>query len=99
MDDTRIAAARLSEALGHSGRAAGDVLGTLGARMAMVSPDPAHAGELASATLGRLIAREALAMGFDDVFRVMAWMFMGALVLVPFCRLVPGAPPPPDAAH
>ncbi|WP_226017256.1 DHA2 family efflux MFS transporter permease subunit [Novosphingobium sp. FKTRR1] len=100
MDDTRIAAARLSEALGHSGRAAGDALSTLAARMSTVSPDPDHASALASATLGRLVGREALAMGFDDVFRVMAWMFIGALVLVPFCRLMPGAPPPPpDAAH
>lgn len=99
-DDARIAAERLSEALGHSGRAAGDAVAVLSARMAAVTPDPARASELARATLARMVGHEALAMGFDDVFRVMAWMFIAALVLVPFCKLVPGAaPPPPDAAH
>jgi DHA2 family multidrug resistance protein len=95
-DDTRIAAARLSEALGHSGRAAGEVIGALAARM---GPDGAYGGELAQAVLARLIGREALSIGFDDVFRVMAWMFIGALVLVPFCKIDRGAPPPADAGH
>jgi DHA2 family multidrug resistance protein len=96
-DDTRIATAHLSEALGHSGRAASEFLGTLAARM---GPDGAHGGEMAQAVLARLVGHEALAMGFDDVFRVMAWMFIGALVLVPFCKIDRGAPPPPaDAAH
>jgi hypothetical protein len=29
----------------------------------------------------------------------MAWMFIGALVLVPFCKIDRGAPPPADAGH
>jgi DHA2 family multidrug resistance protein len=100
MDDTRIAAARLSEALGHSGRGASDALAAVAARIATTTPDSAHATEMAGAVFARLIGREALALGFDDVFRVMAWMFLGALVLVPFCKQAPGAsPPPPDAAH
>jgi DHA2 family multidrug resistance protein len=95
-DDTRIAAARLSEALGHSGRAAGEVVAALATRM---GPDAAHGDAMAQAMLARLIGREALAMGFDDVFRVMAWMFIAALVLVPFCRIDRGPPSPADAAH
>ena len=95
-NDTRIAAARLSEALGHAGRPAGELVATLAQRL---GPDGAHGLAMAQAELGRVIAREALATGFDNVFRVMAWMFIGALVLVPFCRIAPAAPPPADAAH
>ena len=29
---------------------------------------------------------EALALAFDDVFLLMACLFIGALVIVPFCR-------------
>jgi DHA2 family multidrug resistance protein len=44
--------------------------------------------------------REALTLAFNDVFRLLAWMFIGALVMVPFCRPpANAAPPPPDAAH
>ncbi len=95
-DNTSIAGARLSEALGHSGRVAGDSIGVLAAR---IGPDAVHSGVMARAMLGRLIGREALAMGFDDVFRMMAWMFITALVLVPFCKIDRGPPPPADAAH
>lgn len=96
-DDTRIAAARLSEALGHSGRAAGELVAGLAARL---GPDGAHDVATAQALFGRIVARQALASGFDDVFRVMAWMFIAALVFVPFCRIDRGAPKPPaDAAH
>ncbi|WP_206694928.1 MULTISPECIES: DHA2 family efflux MFS transporter permease subunit [unclassified Novosphingobium] len=99
-DDTRIAAARLSEALGHHARPASDVMASLGQRISTMTPDGARAQDMAQAVMARVIGREALALGFDDVFRVMAWMFIAALVLVPFCRQEPGATPPPaDAAH
>jgi DHA2 family multidrug resistance protein len=48
----------------------------------------------------RVVGREALTTSFNDVFRLLAWMFIAALVMVPFCRPpANAAPPPPDAAH
>jgi DHA2 family multidrug resistance protein len=45
------------------------------------------------------VGRDALTLGFDEVFRTMAWIFLIALVMVPFCKPPPlaGAAPPPDA--
>ncbi len=50
--------------------------------------------------MSRVVAREALTLAFDDVFRLMAYLFLAALVMVPFCkppRL--GAIAPPAEAH
>lgn len=96
-DDSRIAAARLSEAMGHYGAPVQEATATLAAHMAAITPDAAQAQWMAQGALARVISREALALGFDDVFRIMAFMFVAALVLVPFCRPA-AAPPPPDAA-
>jgi DHA2 family multidrug resistance protein len=49
--------------------------------------------------LGRVASREALTLAFDDVFRLLAWIFIGALVMVPFCRPAPNIAPPTEAAH
>jgi DHA2 family multidrug resistance protein len=100
-DNTRIAAARMGEALGSGGQQAGETLAVLTAKVATVVPDPAKAALTAQAILGRVVGREALTLAFDDVFHVMAWMFLAALVLVPFCRPAPAnqLPPPEAAAH
>jgi DHA2 family multidrug resistance protein len=100
-DNTRIAAARFGEALGHNSAAASDKLAELAARIQGSTPDPVVAAEGARELFAQVVAREALTMAFDDVFRLMAWIFVAALVLVPFCRPAPGAqtPPPEAAAH
>lgn len=102
-DATRTQALRFGEALGVPDRAAPDVLAALTARMSAITPDPEHALLMAQATLGRLVAREAVTIAFDEVFRIMAWMFIAALVLVPFCRLPKTAaaetPTMPAEAH
>jgi DHA2 family multidrug resistance protein len=91
-DHARIAALRMGEALGHQpGQAA---------RMTQIAPDPRQAYALAQGLFGRVIAREALTTSFNDVFRLLAWMFIAALVMVPFCRPPAiAAPPSPDTAH
>ena len=33
-----------------------------------------------------LEAAQSLTLAFNDIFQVMAWMFIAALVMVPFCR-------------
>ncbi|WP_266167915.1 DHA2 family efflux MFS transporter permease subunit [Dyella subtropica] len=98
-DQTRIHVARMGESLGEAGRHAPDVIAELANRINQVTPDIAHAWLMAQAELGRLASRNALTLAFDDVFRLMAWMFLTALVMVPFCRMpaAPPAAPPPDA--
>jgi DHA2 family multidrug resistance protein len=98
-DNARIQAARMSETLGEGGRSAPDVVAALAGRMAQTTGDPAHALMLAKAEMARVVGRHALTSSFDEVFRMLAWMFIVALVMVPFCRppAADGAGPPPDA--
>jgi DHA2 family multidrug resistance protein len=99
-DGARLQAARFGEALGESGRRAPDILASLAAGFARVTPDPAGALRLAQGEFARLAGRYALTQAFDEVFRTMAWMFLVALVLVPFCKPPPqaaGAAPPAEA--
>ncbi len=76
-----------------------DAIAALAERFATVTPDPAHALLLAQASIARIVGREALTIAFDDVFRLMAWMFAVALVMVPFCKVPANAAPvsPADA--
>jgi len=97
-DNTRIAAARLGEALGHGGAKAGEVLAALTAKISTVTPDPTEASLAARAAFARVVGREALTLAFDDVFRVLAWIFFAALILVPFCRMPARTGAPPEAA-
>ena len=34
-----------------------------------------------------------------DTYRLMAWLFIAALVIVPFCKPAPGAITPPSGEH
>ena len=92
-DFARIQAARFGEALGHHPDAARATIAGLAARLAAFTPDPGHALLMAQALVARAVERQALTIAFDDVFRLMSWMFVAALVMVPFCK-----PPPGDAA-
>ena len=96
-DQTRIHAARLGETLGESGRAAPAYLATLTRGFGAMTSDPARAVALAQAQLGRLVGRQALSLGFEEVFRLMAFLFLAALVLVPLCRPTPTVAAPVDA--
>ena len=96
-DETRIQGARLSEALGEGGRLAPGFVTRMAQRFAAVTPDPAHALMLAKGELARLAGRDALTIGFGEVFRTMAWMFLAALILVPFCRPAVGTLTSPAA--
>ncbi len=48
--------------------------------------DPQLAQLMARAQLGQLASREAMTLAFGEVFRIMAWIFLAALIMVPFCR-------------
>lgn len=98
-DQTRSHVARIGETLGEAGRQAGEMITELAHRFSEITPDPAHAALLAQAELSQLVSRNALTLGFNEVFRMMAWMFLFALLMVPFCRPVQGAPPTTPDAH
>lgn len=99
-DYTRIAALRFGEGLSVHGGNAQDATAELARRFAAVTPDPDRAMAMAQATLGRLVGREALTLAFDDVFLVMAVVFLAALVMVPFAKSpLPGDTVSPVDAH
>lgn len=92
-DNTRIHVTRFGEALGHAGGAGQEALSGLAARIAERTPDAAQAALIMQGELARIVGRESLTLAFNDVFRVMALLFVAALALAPFCR-----PPPTTAA-
>ena len=99
-DDTRLHVLRFGEALGRHSADAGSFVSGLAAEIGRLTPDPAHALLIAQGEFARYVGRESLALAFDDSFRLMAWMFVGALVMVPFCKAAPqGAPGPSAEAH
>jgi DHA2 family multidrug resistance protein len=85
-DGARLHALRMSETLGSIGDGAAVMVARLAARFSQTTPDPDRAILMAKATLGHVVGGEALTLAFNDVFRIMAWLFIAALVLVPFCR-------------
>jgi DHA2 family multidrug resistance protein len=98
-DQTRIHVARFGEALGQSGGRVGEFVTGLATKMGDLTPDPAQAMQLARGELAALVGRQALTSAFNEVFQLMAWIFLAALIMVPFCRPAPqgAAAPPPDA--
>jgi DHA2 family multidrug resistance protein len=88
-DSTRIQAARMGETLGEQGRHGADFVAALAARLGQNAGDPNQALLTAQGLLARVVGRDALTTAFDEVFRTMAWLFIAALVLVPFCKPAP----------
>ncbi|CAN5432557.1 DHA2 family efflux MFS transporter permease subunit [soil metagenome] len=87
-DGARLHALRMSEALGSFGNGAGEMIAALSRLASGLTPDPARALMMAQAMAGHIVQREAMTLAFNDVFRIMAMLFIGALILVPFCRPV-----------
>ena len=89
---------RLSEGLGQAPQRATAMIQGLAQHASGWTPDPARALAMAQSEMGRIVSRQALTLAFADTYRLMAWLFLGALVIVPFCKPAPlNAPPPPDA--
>ena len=88
-DNTRIQAARMGETLGEQGRHGADFVAALAARIGQNAGDPNQALLTAQGLLARVVGRQALTTSFDEVFRTMAWLFIFALVMVPFCKPAP----------
>lgn len=98
-DQTQRSMLRLGEAMGSYPSEAGDQIGRLTTQLASLAPDTREASLMAQALLGRVAGREALTLAFDDVFRLLAWLFIAALVMVPFCRPAANVAPPTEAGH
>jgi DHA2 family multidrug resistance protein len=98
-DGTRLHALRLGETLGSTGQGAREAVTALARRAGAFTPDPDRALLMAQAVLGQVVGREALTLAFNDVFRTMAWLFIAALILVPFCRPPKQAGAGPVEAH
>ncbi|WP_230206746.1 DHA2 family efflux MFS transporter permease subunit [Novosphingobium sp. Gsoil 351] len=100
-DFSRLHYLRLGEAMGASPREAESFVTGLTRYLHAYTPDPDRALQMAQSFFGRLAGREALTLAFDDVFRLMAYSFLAALVLVPLCRPAPIQPdaPSPKVAH
>jgi DHA2 family multidrug resistance protein len=98
-DATRIQVARMGEGLGRAGAHAPDVVAAMAGRIAGGFGDMNQATLMARAEFGRVVGRYALTNAFNEVFRTMAWVFICALIMVPFCRPAPqtAAAAPPDA--
>ena len=98
-DNTRIQAARMGEGLGESGRKATDFIAGVADRVGQFAGDPEQAAHLAQGLFARVVGRMALTSSFEEVFRMMAWMFLVALVMVPFCRPAPNTAVAAVEAH
>lgn len=90
-DNARIAAARFGEALGRDAHTANDAVVALAQQLTAATPDPLLALQQAQALISRVVAQQSLTIAFDDVFRLMCWMFLAALLLVPFSKPSSGA--------
>jgi DHA2 family multidrug resistance protein len=98
-DETRFHVARFGESLGEAARSAPGTIAELAARIGGTTADASHALLVAQAELAHVIARASLTLAFNDVFRLMAWMFIAALVLVPLCRPAATITAAPADAH
>ncbi len=97
-DSARIQTARLGEGLGQPGAHAPDVVGAIAGRIAGGLGDQGQALLAAQGQFARLVGRYALTTAFNEVFRTMAWVFICALIMVPFCKPAPqSAAVTPDA--
>jgi DHA2 family multidrug resistance protein len=98
-DQTRIHVARMGESLGQAHTQAPDFVAAVAARIGGVAGDSSQALGAARAQFANLVGRYALTSAFEEVFRLMAWLFLAALIMVPFCKPAPGAVSPPADAH
>ncbi|MDE1918065.1 MAG: DHA2 family efflux MFS transporter permease subunit [Sphingomonadales bacterium] len=90
----------LGEAMAHGAAPVNDTIAAMAGRMSAIDPDPRQALLTVQGLFARVAGREALTLAFNDVFRLLAWMFIAALVMVPFCRPPAGAAPSsPEGAH
>ena len=85
-DNTRIAMARFGETLAYTSQTFNDAVAGMVQRLSAYTSDPVQALLQTQGLIGRAIGQQALTLAFDEVFRVMCWMFIAALLMVPFAK-------------
>jgi MFS transporter, DHA2 family, multidrug resistance protein len=84
------------------GEAPDKALGALANLSQMASawtPDAGRALAMAQGVMGRIVGREAATLAFADTYRLMAWLFLAALIIVPFAKPAPYVAGPPPSDH
>ena len=84
------------EAMSHAPEYLTEMTTGLAANASRLTPDPAHALGMAQGQVAQFVTREAITFAFADVYRLMAWVFIVGLIIVPFAKAAPidSAPPP-----
>jgi len=83
---SRVHAASLLQSVGKGSDSATTLMTDLAIRFGQNGLDLSSVRGAAAQTLVQGVRVQALALAFDDVFRLTAWIFAGCLILVPFCR-------------
>ncbi len=96
IDFTRGHAANLSAAMGQQPDRAQEVVRALSDLAGAWTTDAARAAGMAGAVMGGILEREALTLAFADTYRLMALLFLAALLIVPFARPAPQTDAPPS---
>jgi DHA2 family multidrug resistance protein len=77
------------ERFGESMTAAGtSALAQASARLAQFGADATHTQQVVVGEITQFVTRASLTMAFEDVYFLMAAMFVAALLIVPFCKTV-----------
>ena len=99
IDFSREQAARIGAAMGESpDRALGAMQGLSQLAQGWTS-DAGRALGMAEGVMGRIVGREAATLAFADTYRLMAFMFLAALIIVPFAKPSPYVAGPPPSEH
>jgi DHA2 family multidrug resistance protein len=86
IDFTQMHAASLTQGLGRGSDTAQQAIGGLALRFAASGLEPGRTQGVAAETLLQGVSGQALTLAFDDVYRIIAWLFLACLVVVPFCN-------------
>jgi len=84
-DFGRIHGERFGEGMTAAGTSA---LAQASARLAQFGADAAHTQQIVIGEITQFVTRASLTMAFEDVYFLMAAMFVAALLIVPFCKTV-----------
>lgn len=99
IDFTREQTARLSAAMGEAPDRALGALNGLSQMASAWTPDASRALGIGQGVMGRIVGREAATLAFADTYRLMAYLFLAALIIVPFAKPAPNVAGPPPAEH
>ena len=99
IDFTRIHVAGLSAGLGElPDKGIGTIQGLAQYAQGWTT-DAGRALEMTQGVMGRVVGREAATLAFADTYRLMAFLFFAAPIIVPFAKPAPYTQGPPPAEH